>query len=304
MVAIPSFYNLTSGATVQAQDIQQVIDALKGTVGLGVPLSPTAVNDSVNFALTVKNTETTNSRALQVLRANNNVLLQADVNGVIVSPDGGAATAQVVNLSATQTLTNKTLTAPHVTALTVDSGGVGIGAAPNTRFGVYQPAALTLTGGTTQYGFVAQGTGDSGGTSEISGMVSGPATAATAFTCTTVADFHAQNPVKGAGSTITSAYGLLVDAITSGNTNNYGVYINAPSSGSGANAALYVAGGEVVLGGTITTTATTGFTELPACAGAPTGAVSNLAGAPLVYDTTNQKLWVRSGGVWRGVVLA
>lgn len=123
---MPSFYNLTSGATAQAQDVQQIIDALKGTVGLGIPLSPTAVNDSVNFAVAVKNTETTNSRALQVLRANNNVLLQADANGVIVSPDGGAATAQVVNLSATQTLTNKTLTTPHLTTAVVDSGGLTV----------------------------------------------------------------------------------------------------------------------------------------------------------------------------------
>lgn len=121
---MPSFYNLVAGAVAQAQDVQQVLDALKGTAGLGVPLSPTAVNDSVNFALAVKNTDVTNSRALQVLRANNLVLMQADVNGVIVSPDGVAAAAQVVNLSLAQTLTNKTLTSPTLTSPVVSSGGL------------------------------------------------------------------------------------------------------------------------------------------------------------------------------------
>ena len=119
---MPSFYNLVSGATAQAQDVQQVINALNGTVGQGIPLAVTAVNDSVNFALVVKNTDSTNSRALQVLRANGSVLLQADVNGVIVSPDGGPSTAQVVNVNATQTISNKTFTAPVLNNPSVGAG--------------------------------------------------------------------------------------------------------------------------------------------------------------------------------------
>ena len=111
---MPSFVTVTSGNTAQAQDVNQLINALNGSAGNGVPISLTALNDSVNFALAVKNVDATNSRALQVLRSNNNVLIQADVNGVIASPDGGATTAQVMTVSHTQTLTNKTLTNPVV----------------------------------------------------------------------------------------------------------------------------------------------------------------------------------------------
>jgi hypothetical protein len=108
---MPSFATVTNGAIVQAQDINQLVQALNGAAGLGVPLAVTAVNDSVNFALAIKNGETTNSRALQVLRANNVVLLQADANGVVGSVDGIAAAAQLVNASLAQTLTNKTFDA-------------------------------------------------------------------------------------------------------------------------------------------------------------------------------------------------
>jgi len=123
---VPSFVTVTNGNTEQAQDVNQIINALNGSAGNGIPISLTALNDSVNFALAVKNADATNSRSLQVLRSNNNVLIQADVNGVIVSPDGGATTAQVMTVSHTQTLTNKTLTAPHLTSAVVDSGGLTI----------------------------------------------------------------------------------------------------------------------------------------------------------------------------------
>src|SRR5438477_10877859 len=81
------------------------MNALNDSAGNGVPLSLTAPTDSVNFALAVKNDDATNSRAFQVLRSNNNVLIQADVNGVIVSPDGGATTGQVMIVNLAQTVT-------------------------------------------------------------------------------------------------------------------------------------------------------------------------------------------------------
>lgn len=104
---MPSFYSVATGNTGAAQDVDQLINALNGTAGQGVPIAITGPNDSVNFALAVKNNEVTNSRALQVLRANNAVLIQADANGVVVSPDGVATAAQVLTISTTQTLTNK-----------------------------------------------------------------------------------------------------------------------------------------------------------------------------------------------------
>jgi hypothetical protein len=51
---------------------------------------------------------------------------------------------------------------------------------------------------------------------------------------------------KTGATTITTSYGLLVQAISTGNTNNYGVYIGGASGGSTDNYALRVASGKVV----------------------------------------------------------
>ncbi len=54
----------------------------------------------------------------------------------------------------------------------------------------------------------------------------------------------------------------------------------------------------------LTTSATSGFTYLPTCAGTPTGAPGAQAGTVAsLYDTTNNKLWVYNGA-WRSVTLA
>lgn len=72
--------------------------------------------------------------------------------------------------------------------------------------------------------------------------------------------------------------------------------------------ALFIGGGDVMLAGSgsaLATSAVTGFPWIPSCAGAPTGAPVGPTGAiPMVYDSTNQKIWFRSGGTWRGVVVA
>lgn len=51
----------------------------------------------------------------------------------------------------------------------------------------------------------------------------------------------------------------------------------------------------------LATNATTGFFYVPACAGTPTGTpVGTPAGmAPLVVDSTNNKLYFYSNGAWR-----
>jgi len=57
-----------------------------------------------------------------------------------------------------------------------------------------------------------------------------------------------------------------------------------------------VAGGSVAL----TTTATNGFLYVPTCAGTPTGTPTAITGmVPIVVDTTNNKLYFYSTGVWR-----
>jgi hypothetical protein len=60
--------------------------------------------------------------------------------------------------------------------------------------------------------------------------------------------------------------------------------------------------GNVVAGGSVAlaTTATAGFLYVPTCAGTPTGTPTSITGmAPIVVNTTNNKLYFYSGGAWR-----
>ena len=59
-------------------------------------------------------------------------------------------------------------------------------------------------------------------------------------------------------------------------------------------------GNVIVNTAAIATTATDGFLYVPTCAGTPTGTPTTYTGrAPIVVDTTNNKLYFYSGGQWR-----
>ena len=59
-------------------------------------------------------------------------------------------------------------------------------------------------------------------------------------------------------------------------------------------------GNVIVNTAAIATTATNGFLYVPTCAGTPTGTPTAYTGrAPIVVDTTNNKLYFYSGGSWR-----
>jgi hypothetical protein len=74
-------------------------------------------------------------------------------------------------------------------------------------------------------------------------------------------------------------------------TNNYGV-----SGGERIDSSGNVRVGTAALA----TTATDGFLYIPTCAGTPTGTPTAITGlAPLVINTTNNKLYFYSGGAWR-----
>jgi hypothetical protein len=72
---------------------------------------------------------------------------------------------------------------------------------------------------------------------------------------------------------------------------------------TGANNRLGIdANGNFVIGplAALATTATNGFLHIPSCAGTPTGVPTAFTGKiPLVYDSTNNILYARSGGAWR-----
>jgi hypothetical protein len=83
--------------------------------------------------------------------------------------------------------------------------------------------------------------------------------------------------------------------------NNIPIVFSGGSAG-GTERARITTAGSVVAGGSVAlaTSATDGFLYVPTCAGTPTGTPTAITGmAPIVVDTTNHKLYFRSGGVWR-----
>jgi hypothetical protein len=59
--------------------------------------------------------------------------------------------------------------------------------------------------------------------------------------------------------------------------------------------------GVVAAPAALPTNSTRGFLYIPTCAGTPTGVPAAQAGTvPLVFDTTNHKLYVYEGGTWKG----
>ena len=69
---------------------------------------------------------------------------------------------------------------------------------------------------------------------------------------------------------------------------------------SNATQVVYINNGNMVIGGAVSTTATDGYVYIPTVAGTATGVATAYAGcAPMVYDTSANRLAIRSGGVWR-----
>lgn len=159
--------------------------------------------------------------------------------------------------------------------------------------------------------------------------VSSTASATFAVSAAGASDTTAINLSNGTGALLSlsaSGASVLVNAQQSGGgftfySNNGGAtifqlsagaptdpnYVSAISAASGANPRIYSSSNNLVIGGgaALATSATSGHMMIPSCAGAPTGAVTGAAAGqiPLVWDSTNNKLWTLSGGTWRGVVL-
>lgn len=76
-----------------------------------------------------------------------------------------------------------------------------------------------------------------------------------------------------------------------------GVYLNAPDLIGTKNLVPY-SGSNLIIGtgAALATSATSGFLQVPTCAGTPTGTATNGA---MIVDTTNNKLYFYSGSAWR-----
>ena len=79
---------------------------------------------------------------------------------------------------------------------------------------------------------------------------------------------------------------------------------------AGINTASVATSANLVLGNgsALTLSATTGWVEIPSCAGTPTGVPANAAVGKIaiVYDTTGHKIWVYDPltTTWKGVAVA
>lgn len=103
----------------------------------------------------------------------------------------------------------------------IDSAGnVAIGTTSYSHIGlIVANAALSSA---NQIGVLSAPVGTTSATTSVQGFNGRGDTAAGSFTCAQSIGFFADNPTKGAGSTITNLYGLLVTDLTQG-TNNYGI---------------------------------------------------------------------------------
>jgi hypothetical protein len=141
------------------------------------------------------------------------------------------------------------------TALILNGAGSRLsigGTTVTTNVGMYVRPATLLTGSVSGYGLLCDPTADSGTTSElVAGFFRGN-TAAASYTITAVRGLRVADAIKGAGSTITTQYGLVIDSQTQG-ASNYAVFTSAGlvrlgdpvsiGSGSGStNVLLFVTG--------------------------------------------------------------
>ena len=131
---MPTLNDVIAGSVQQAAQVQQVVDLLKGTPNKGVPVALTAVNDPLNYALSIQNDDPINARALSVLKADGSPLLTCDINGVTFGsgaavnlPPNSVSTSQIVD----GTIQNADLAAGVAAANVGTLGGPLRGTLPN-----------------------------------------------------------------------------------------------------------------------------------------------------------------------------
>jgi len=206
-------------------------------------------------------------------------------------------------------------------------GTFGAGSTVTSQYGFF--AENNLTGATNNFGFysniasgsnrwnfyaagtasnyfagsVSVGTASGGTTLTVaSGNVTGadPSGAGTIQIRQASSALSQQGGLEFLGSTFGSGYGYKFSAIDSSGVNL--VLASRANSATWTERMRITQDGNIVAGGSVAlaTTATDGFLYVPTCAGTPTGTPTAITGmAPIVVNTTNNKLYFYSGGAWR-----
>jgi hypothetical protein len=166
---------------------------------------------------------------------------------------------------------------------------------PNT--GMWSPAADTLaisTNGAERMRFDSSGNAGLGTTTPVSGGFTvgndGNGSATVKYSLSTSNTERASIQLNGASAEMRLTAGYA----------GYGGLLTIHANGS--ERMRVTSDGNIVAGASVAlaTTATNGFLYVPTCAGTPTGVPTAITGmAPLVVNTTNNKLYFYSGGAWR-----
>jgi hypothetical protein len=161
----------------------------------------------------------------------------------------------------------------------------------------------------TSYGCVMGVTGGSGNITALNTYWAYGETTAAAYILTDLRLYYASQIIKGAGSTITNGYGLYVDAAVGGKaTNTYGMRSDLAAAANTFN--LYCGGtADNAVAGAFYFAKETKVIQATAAMYAGSGVPNNANGNNGDYyfrsdtpGTAAQRLYVKSAGVWVGVV--
>jgi hypothetical protein len=204
-----------------------------------------------------------------VLTSASSVLTTTDINGGTI--DGtviGASSAANATITTCAVTSALNVTAPSVMRYGFGSGALTFGADVN---------ATTVTNSTRKLGRITAPTYD---TSQVNSFLIG------------VDNDGSQNNVFFGGTPgASNTAATLISFVTAASIGTTGGTLRATIDGNGNFAVGSAA---------LATNATNGFLYVPTCPGTPTGTPTSKTGlAPIVIDSTNNKLYFYSGSAWR-----
>lgn len=244
--------------------------------------------------------------------------LTTHVSGTLPVANGGTGVTTSTGTGAVVLATSPTLVTPVLGAASATSISNGLGAVgtPSYTFtgdantGMWSPAADTLAfseGGVEAMRIDSSGNVGIGTTTPQSKMEIRATAGGTTFNALTLSNYVGSTAgtavalyfdPNGAG-TLARAASIRSTQVSAANVADLRFF--TANSDTPAERMQIDAAGNVLIGTpSLATTAVEGFPYIPTCAGVPTGTPTGKTGfAPMVVDSTNNKLYVYIGGAWR-----